>query len=85
MTSSWQGELGQEEKMPFLDHELGLANTYAYSQGRSHREVYREFQPSYDIFRRYGAKGCSDHRFRAPPNLHCAAANSASTQSQQPV
>ena len=33
----------------------------------SHREVYRDFQPSYDIFRRSGAKGCSDHRFRAPP------------------
>ena len=33
----------------------------------SHREVYQEFQPSYDIFLRSGAKGCSDHRFRAPP------------------
>ena len=33
---------------------------------RLHREeVYREFQPSYGIFRRSGAKGCSDHRFRA--------------------
>ena len=32
----------------------------------SHREVYQEFQPSYDIFHRSGANGCSDHRFRAP-------------------
>ena len=33
----------------------------------SHREVYLEFQTSYDIFLRSGAKSCSDHRFRAPP------------------
>ena len=32
----------------------------------SQREVYQEFQPSYDIVRRFDAKGCSDHRFRAP-------------------
>ena len=32
----------------------------------SHREIYQEFQPSYDIFRG-GVKGCSDHRFRVPP------------------
>ena len=39
-----------------------------------------------DIFHRSGAKGCSDHRFRAPlTSLHCPIANSASTQSQQPV
>ena len=31
------------------------------------------FHPSYDIFRRSGAKGCSHHRFRArtPTWLHC--------------
>ena len=29
--------------------------------------AYREFQPSYDIFRRSGAKGCLHHRFCAPP------------------
>ena len=34
---------------------------------RSHREVYQEFQPSYNIVRRSSAKGCLDHRFRAPP------------------
>ena len=28
-------------------------------------EVYQEFNPSDDIVRRSGAKGCSDHRFRA--------------------
>ena len=32
-----------------------------------HREVYRKFRPSDDIFRRSGAKGYSDHRFRAHP------------------
>ena len=34
-----------------------------------------------------GAKGCSDHRFcERTPSLHChSSANSASTQSQQPV
>ena len=32
----------------------------------SHREVYRDFQPSL-TFSAGGAKGCSDHRFRAPP------------------
>ena len=30
-------------------------------------EVYRDFQPTYDIFLRSGAKGCLDHAFRAPP------------------
>ena len=33
----------------------------------SHGEFYQEFQSRYDIFCRSGAKGCSDHRFRAPP------------------
>ena len=32
----------------------------------SHREVYRDFQPSLTSSAG-GAKGCSDHRFRAPP------------------
>ena len=51
----------------------------------SHK-VYREFQLSYDVFHRPGAKGCSDHRFRAHTlSLNCTIANSASTQSQQPV
>ena len=46
----------------------------------------REFQPSHDIFRRPGAKGCLDHRYRArTPSLHCPIANSASTQTKQPV
>ena len=48
-------------------------------------EVYREFQPSNDIFHRSGAKGCLDHRYRAgTPILHNPIANPASTQSQQP-
>ena len=32
----------------------------------SHREAYRDFQPSLTSSGD-GAKGCSDHRFRAPP------------------
>ena len=32
----------------------------------SHREVYQDFQPSLTASAG-GAKGCSDHRFRAPP------------------
>ena len=32
----------------------------------SHREVYQDFQPSL-TFSAGGAKGCSDHRFHAPP------------------
>ena len=50
----------------------------------SHREVYQEFQPSYDIFHR-----CRQGLFRpqvpCTPCLHCPIANSASAQSQQPV
>ena len=38
---------------------------YCYHEG-SHREVYRDFQPSLTSSAG-GAKGCSDHRFRAPP------------------
>ena len=49
----------------------------------SHREVYQEFQSSYDIFHRSGAKGCSDHRFHVPPAY--TAQMLTSTQSQQPV
>ena len=55
-------------------------------RGITSREVYQKFQSSYDIFRGSGAKCCSDHRFRArTPSLHCPIANSASTQSQQPM
>ena len=55
-------------------------------RGITDREVYQEFQPSYDIFHRSRAKGCSDHRFRAcTPSLHCPIAYSVSTQSQQSV
>ena len=32
----------------------------------SHREAYRDFQPSLTSSAG-GVKGCSDHRFRAPP------------------
>ena len=53
----------------------------------SHREeVYQEFQPSYDIFPQVWCQGL----FRAQqvpcnPSRHYLIANSASTQSQQPV
>ena len=50
----------------------------------SHREVYWEFQPSYDIFRRW-CQGLFRPQIPCNPNLHCPIANSASTQSQQPV
>ena len=50
----------------------------------SHREVYQDFQPSYDIFRRC-CKGLFRPQIPCTPNLHCPIANSASTQNQQPV
>ena len=55
---------------------------------RPHRKVYRDFQPSYDILCRSGAKGSLDGRsfLFTPSRLHCQPiANPASTQSQQPV
>ena len=51
----------------------------------SHGEVYREFQPSYDIFRRSGVKGCLDHSGFCAPAAYTAIANSVSTKSKQPV
>ena len=72
-TRSKETKWKREAELPFcipLTHE------------GSHREVYKEFQPSYDIFRRSGAKDCSDHRLHW---LHCPIANSTLTQSQQPV
>ena len=50
----------------------------------SHREVYQEFQPSYDFFRRW-CQGLFRPRVLCTPSLHCPIANSASTQRQQPV
>ena len=38
----------------------------AEPRGITSREVYRDFQPSLTSSAG-GAKGCSDHRFRAPP------------------
>ena len=54
----------------------------AIPQEFTYREVYHDFQPSYDIFRRSSAKDGLDRRFCGPPAY---TANSASTQSQQPV
>ena len=51
---------------------------------RSHREVYQEFQPSYEIFRRR-CQGLFRLQVQSTPSLHCPIANSASTQNQQPV
>ena len=48
----------------------------------SHREVYQEFQPSYDIFCRW-CQGLFRPQVPCTPSLHCPIANSASTQSQQ--
>ena len=50
----------------------------------SHREIYQEFQPSYDIFCRW-CHGLSRPQVPCTPSLHFQIANSASTQSQQPV
>ena len=50
----------------------------------SHREVYREFQPSYDIFCRW-CQGLFRPQVPCTPRLHCPNANSVSTQSQRPV
>ena len=50
----------------------------------SRREVYQEFKPSYDIFRRW-CQGLFRPQVPCTPSLHCPIANSASTQSQQPV
>ena len=51
----------------------------------SPKEVYRDFQPSLTSSAG-GAKGCLDHRFRAPPAYTTQLlTNLASTQSQQTV
>ena len=50
----------------------------------SHREFNQEFQPSYDIFRRW-CQGLFRPQVPCIPSLHCPIANSASTQSQQSV
>ena len=47
----------------------------------SHREVYREFQPSYDIFRRW-CQGLIRPQVPCTPSLHCPFANSAQTSSK---
>ena len=49
------------------EDRVGLFFFILLTHEGSHREVYQVFQPSCDIFRRSCAKGCSDHRFRAPP------------------
>ena len=50
----------------------------------SHREVYQEFQPSYDIIRRW-CQGLFRPQVPCTASLHSPIASSASTQSQQPV
>ena len=50
----------------------------------SHREVYQEFQPSYDIFHRW-CQGLFRPQVLCTLSLHCPIASSALTQSQQPV
>ena len=39
---------------------------FFFNPADPHREAYRDFQPSL-ASSAGGAKGCSDHRFRAPP------------------
>ena len=50
----------------------------------SHREVYKEFRPSYDIFRRW-CQGLIRPQVPCTLSLHCPIANSSTTQNQQPV
>ena len=61
----------------------------ADSRGITSREAYQEFQPSYDIFRRSGVKGCSDHRFcvRAPsqPTLRVSSSTQATLERESPI
>ena len=47
----------------------------------SHREIYQEFQPSYDIIRRW-CQGLIRPQVLCTPNLHCPIANTSSIQSQ---
>ena len=49
----------------------------------SYRAVYKEFQPSHDIFRRW-CQGLFRPQALCTPSLHCPIASSAPTQSQQP-
>ena len=50
----------------------------------SHREVYQELQPSYEIFLRW-CQGLFRRQVLCIPSLHCPIANSVSTRSPQPV
>ena len=52
---------------------------------RLHREVYQGFQPCYDIFCWWCQRMFTPQVPCTPSRLHCPIANSASTQSQQPV
>ena len=72
-----------ERRLKLLDKFIFFFFHPADPRG-SHREVYQEFQPSYDIFRRW-CQGLFRPQVPCTPSLHCPIANSASTQSQQPV
>ena len=61
-----------------------LLHTAADPWGITSREVYQEFQPSYDIVRSW-CQGLFRPQVPCTPSLHCPITNSASTQSQQPV
>ena len=52
-------------QIPVATPPLPFFSTLLTHEG-SHREVYQDFQPSLTSSAG-GAKGCSDHRFRAPP------------------
>ena len=53
-------------KFNFILNDALLVFFNPADHGGSHREVYRDFQPSLTSSAG-GAKGLSDHRFRAPP------------------
>ena len=77
---------GTHENLPNTDNKYLYVSLFhpVDPEGITSREVYQEFQPSYDIFRRSGAKDCLDHRFQVcTPSVHCPIANSVYRYSQR--
>ena len=62
-----------------IGHHVSFFCFILLTYGGSHTEVYQEFEPSYDIFRRW-CQGLFRPQVSCTPSLHCPIANSASTQ-----
>ena len=80
---SWATRACNEKELQRMNTSLSLFSILL-THGGSHREVYRDFQPSLNIFRRW-CQGWIIPQVPCTPSLHCPITNSASTQSQQPV